>query len=136
MKIRVFQPNDADAVAALWVKELNEGSPHNDPARVINDKLAHQPELFFVGHAGDRLVATCMAGYDGHRGWLYCVAVDPEQQGQGFGRQIVQHAISALKQLDCAKINLQIRADNLKVESFYNDLGFVTEARISMGMVV
>jgi len=103
---------------------------------VMNDKFAQQPELFFVGHADDRLVATCMAGYDGHRGWLYCVAVDPEQQGGGHGREIVQHAVSALKQLGCAKINLQIRADNHKVESFYKDLGFVTEARISMGMIV
>ena len=56
-----------------------------------------------------------MAGYDGHQGWLYAVAVDPEVRRQGLGKRLVKHAMHNLQQLGCIKINLQIRSDNTAV---------------------
>ena len=87
-----------------------------------------------VGELDGKVIATCMAGYDGRLGWLYSLAVNPGLQNKGYGRQIVQHAVAVLTTLGCVKVNLQIRADNHEVESFYKTLGFDTEARISMGM--
>ena len=74
-----------------------------------------------------------MAGYDGHRGWLYSLAVAPEARRRGLGSQLVVHAQSALAKLGCQKLNLQVRADNGEVAAFYQSLGFDIEERISMG---
>ena len=75
-----------------------------------------------------------MAGYDGHRGWLYAVAVDHAHRRNGIGRQLVRQALDALRQLGCIKANLQIRSDNAEVVTFYESLGFCIEDRISMGL--
>ena len=77
-----------------------------------------------------------MAGYDGHRGWLYAVAVDVDYRRLGVGQQLVERALAALKQRGCIKVNLQIRADNYTVAAFYRELGFEVEDRLSMGMLV
>ena len=74
-----------------------------------------------------------MAGYDGHRGWLNYVAVAPEAQEQGFGREIVEAAIAALRARGCPKINLQVRASNAAVMAFYQQLGFIIDDVVSMG---
>lgn len=92
-----------------------------------------QPELFLVGVIKDRVAATVMAGYDGHRGWLYSLAVAPHLQRQGLGRRMVEEAEAKLKALGCHKINLQIRASNTAVIGFYESLGFVVEERVSLG---
>jgi len=77
-----------------------------------------------------------MAGYDGHRGWLYTVAVSPQYRRQGIGRKLVQHAESALIEMGCLKINLQVRASNAEVVAFYQRLGYLVEERISMGKLL
>ncbi len=74
-----------------------------------------------------------MAGYDGHRGWLYAVAVDQTMRRRGIGERLVAYATAELKKRGCKKLNLQIRADNYSVEAFYKDLGFNVEERLSMG---
>ncbi|MBT0670287.1 GNAT family N-acetyltransferase, partial [Novosphingobium profundi] len=76
---------------------------------------------------------TAMAGYDGHRGWLYSIAVDPDWQGQGVGSALVIEAQARLKSLGCGKVNLQVRAGNQTVTAFYRKHGFVVEERVSMG---
>ena len=77
-----------------------------------------------------------MAGYDGHRGWLYAVAVDRNVRRVGVGAKLVEHAVRHLQAIGCVKVNLQIRANNSEVVDFYKALGFKVEDRISMGKLL
>ncbi len=92
-----------------------------------------QPDLFFVGTDGGRIVATVMAGYDGHRGWIYYLAVDPDYQRKHIGRRMMAKAEFALQKRGCPKINLQVRTSNLAVISFYKRLGFSNDDVIGLG---
>jgi ribosomal protein S18 acetylase RimI-like enzyme len=133
MIIRTFREADSAAVAALWATVFPDDPPHNAPAIVIPKKLAVQPELFFVAEDEGWIAGTVMAGYDGHRGWLYTVAVDPALRRRGVGTALVRHAEAALQALGCPKVNLQVRASNAEVVAFYRTLGYDVEERISMG---
>ncbi|WP_122523453.1 GNAT family acetyltransferase [Pseudomonas viridiflava] len=133
---RVIEYSDdqhRQAVIDLWTAVFNDGAPHNRPALSIDMKLAVQDRLFFVALVDGRLAGTLLAGYDGHRGWLYSVAVDPAQRGRGLGTALIRHAEQALIELGCLKINLQIRTSNEGVQAFYESLGYVQEPLISMG---
>jgi len=105
MEIRPFTSDDEAAVVQLW-RECNLVVPHNDPHEDIRRKLTVQPELFLVGLIAGKPVATVMAGYDGHRGWLNYLAVAPERRRAGLGRQMVAEAEKRLRCLGCPKINL------------------------------
>jgi ribosomal protein S18 acetylase RimI-like enzyme len=107
--------------------------PWNDPRRDIALKLAVQPHLFLVGALGTSVIATIMAGYEGHRGWLNYLAVSPEYQRHGIGRRMVEAATALLKAAGCPKINLQIRRSNTDVIAFYTRLGFTIDDVVSMG---
>lgn len=132
MKIRAYSPADEAAVVELW-RRCGLVVPHNNPHTDIARKLSVSPEGFFVGTLGDELVATVMAGYDGHRGWLNYLAVAPHAQGRGYGRGLVEHAEAALTARGCPKVNLQIRAANEQAVTFYARLGFARDEVISMG---
>lgn len=93
-------------------------------------------DLIFVAEQDGWIVGGCMAGWDGHRGWLYAVAVLPEHRRTGVGSMLVLSAIRALKELGCIKVNLQVRASNTKTVAFYEALGFAVEERVSMGALV
>tara|TARA_B100000315_G_scaffold242241_1_gene264212 strand:+ start:52 stop:462 length:411 start_codon:yes stop_codon:yes gene_type:complete len=134
MRIRSYQDDDRDEVTSLW-RQTFPGEPHNEPNAVIDAKLAVD-RLLFVARDQGKIIGTAMAGYDGHRGWLYSVAVDPDRQRQGIGRQLVDYAVDVLKTKGCVKINLQVRATNAGVVAFYEALGFVVEDRISMGKLL
>ena len=120
-------------VVALWRAVFAYEAPHNAPELTIDKKLAVNDQLFFVAVAGETVMGTVMAGYDGHRGWIYSVAVTPSHRRQGIGASLVAHAERALIQLGCVKINLQIIEGNEAVTAFYASLGFSIEKRISMG---
>jgi ribosomal protein S18 acetylase RimI-like enzyme len=132
LTIRPYQESDEEQVIALW-QQCNLIVSWNDPKHDIALKLQVQPELFLVGVADDCVAATIMAGYEGHRGWLNYLAVTPEFQRQGMGRQMVQEAEARLRQLGCPKINLQIRSSNKAVIEFYEHLGFKIDDVVSMG---
>jgi ribosomal protein S18 acetylase RimI-like enzyme len=136
MLIRVFQETDTEAVSALWREVFPNNPRHSQPAQIIRLKLAAQRELFFVAESGGAVVGTIMAGYDGHRGWLYAVAVSPRHQRQGIGGALVRHAEAALAALGCPKINLQVRTANAGVVAFYRSLGYAVEELISMGKLL
>ena len=133
MQIRPFAPADTEAVVALW-HECGLTRPWNDPHRDIERKLAVQPELFLVGtelvdSAGDGspkevLVATAMAGHEGHRGWLYYVAVAPGHRGGGRARQIVAEAERLLTEAGCPKVQLMVRSGNDTAEATWGSLGY------------
>ena len=122
-----------DQVVALWESVLGYDAPHNRPRVVIDKKLAAQDQLFFVVLVGDAVVGTVMAGYDGHRGWIYALAVAPPNRRQGIGTSLMSAAEQALRRRGCMKINLQILPGNENVAAFYASLGYAVEQRVSMG---
>src|SRR5262245_16360807 len=111
MEIRAFQREDETAVVSLWDR-CGLTRSWNDPHKDIARKLQVGADLFLVGVLGGEVVATVMAGYEGHRGWINYLAVAPENQRAGFGRQIMKEAERRLRVTGCAKINLQIRNSN------------------------
>ena len=133
VKIRAYRATDRDGLVGLWRTAFPKTPPHNEPARMIDAKLAVD-DLILIAEESEIVVGACMAGYDGHRGWLYALAVRPESRRKGLGVRIVLHAVEKLRELGCIKVNLQIRSDNAEVEAFYQTLGFAREDRISMGL--
>lgn len=137
MEIRPYREGDEAAVAALWREIFPDAPRHNHPERDIWLKLAVQRELFLVTlvdeGAGEELAGTAMAGYDGHRGWLYYLAVRPRLRRLGIGRALMARVEADLATIGCPKLNLQVRAENIGAVAFYRRLGFSIEERVSMG---
>lgn len=132
MNISIYQPGDETAVIDLWV-QCGLVAPQNNPHADIQRKLQVDPELFLVGRVGTEIVATVMAGYEGHRGWINYLAVAPSLQKSGYGRQIMAHAEGLLRERGCPKINLQVRSTNRQVIDFYKSLGFSIDEVVSLG---
>lgn len=132
MKIRCFQSEDEPAVIALW-QQRDLVRPWNDPHRDICRKRKVNPEWFHVGLVDGQVVATVLAGYEGHRGWLNYLAVAREFQRCGLARAIVAEAERSLRKAGCPKINLQIRTSNRPVIEFYRRLGYSVDDVVSMG---
>ena len=126
---------DRSAVIALWKSVFGYSGSRNDPAFAIDQKLNVEDHLFFVASDAGTVLGTIMAGYDGHRGWIYSLAVRAERRRQGLGHALLQHAESALVLRGCPKINLQILETNAAVVRFYQKHGYIVEPRISMGKV-
>jgi ribosomal protein S18 acetylase RimI-like enzyme len=132
MEIETFSEEDEEEVIALWARcELLR--PWNDPRRDIARKLLIQRELFLVGKIDRKVIATVMAGYDGHRGWVNYLAVDSGFRRQGIGRTLMEEAERRLVAMGCPKVNLQIRNENEDAMAFYERLGFERDAVVSMG---
>jgi ribosomal protein S18 acetylase RimI-like enzyme len=132
VQIRPFKSEDEKAVVALW-RRCDLIRPWNDPHRDIQRKLGVRPELFLVGVLDGQIIASVMAGYEGHRGWLNYLAVVPEVQRRGYARAMVAEAERLLRQAGCPKINLQIRTSNHGVVEFYRRLGYAVDDVVSMG---
>ena len=132
MIIRRFRTDDTDQVVALW-QECELTRPWNDPYLDIERKLAVQPELFIVGAHNGAVAATAMGGYDGHRGWVYYLAVAPAHRRSGFGRRMMAEIERRLEELGCPKVNLLVRADNQDASGFYDALGYTADASVSYG---
>ena len=132
MEIRPFEPGDEGAVVALWERCLLL-RPANDPRRDIARKREVRPDLFLVGTIDGRVVASVMAGYEGHRGWINYLAVEPAERRKGLGRAMMAEAERRLRDAGCPKINLQVRATNVEALEFYRRLGFVRDDVVSLG---
>lgn len=116
----------------LWRQVFPDAPPWNRPETDIRRKLSVQRELFLVAAIGSELVGTAMAGYDGHRGWVYYLAVSFQHRRKGIGKALMQQAEEDLVRMGCPKLNLQVRASNHEVISFYKHLGYQVEERVSM----
>jgi ribosomal protein S18 acetylase RimI-like enzyme len=132
MEIRAFRPDDESAIVQLW-RDCGLVVSQNDPYKDVRRKTAIQPDLFLVGEDGKRIVATVMAGYEGHRGWINYLAVAPDKQRTGLGRHMVDAVESRLRALGCPKINLMVRRSNAGIIAFYRKLGFAEDDVVSMG---
>lgn len=124
--IRTFRPDDQCQVIDLW-RECGLLVPWNNPVTDIERKLSTSPELFYVGLLSNELIASCMAGYDGHRGWIYFLAVKHAYQNKGFAANIMEHAESELQQRGCPKVELMVRKTNQSMVSFYKHIGYETD---------
>lgn len=132
MNLRPFEEADAEAVIALW-RRCGLTRPWNDPVKDVQRKQLVQRELFLVGFQEGRLVAAVMAGYDGHRGSVNYLAVDPGWRGRGLGRELMEAIESRLLARGCPKINLLVRTDNAEVLDFYAALGYRPDAVSCLG---
>lgn len=127
---------DRVQVVELWIKVFGYETAHNEPNLAISKKMAINDGLFFVAVENEVIVGTIMAGYDGHRGWLYSVAVDPSKRLHGLGSALVHHAENALAELGCMKVNLQLLDTNEATAAFYKSIGYAVEPRLSMGKLL
>lgn len=143
-EIRAFAEADRRGLVDLWRRcELTR--PWNDPDRDIDRKVAHSGGLFVALDAPTQattdttvdtttqVVGSVMAGYDGHRGWVNYLAVDPAWRGSGLGRRLMVVAEEYLRAVGAPKINLQIRTENVGAMAFYHAIGFDTDTVVSMG---
>jgi ribosomal protein S18 acetylase RimI-like enzyme len=135
MNIRKFKDTDRGSLIELWNTVFPDDPPHNEPSIVIDAKLAVD-DLIFVAEQDGKLIGACMAGYDGHRGWLYAVAVLDNCRRNGTGAELAKYTMQSLREIGCIKVNLQIRSTNTQVAAFYKALGFAVEERLSMGAFI
>jgi len=132
MIITEYSPEYENDVIALWQKcELTK--PWNNPKLDIERKMKVEPELFLVGLIDGKVIASAMGGYEGHRGWVYYLAVDPEYRRQGLGRRMMEALEEKLLTKGCPKINIQIRGNNTEAVAFYDKIGYKTDDVVSMG---
>jgi ribosomal protein S18 acetylase RimI-like enzyme len=132
MEIRAYKSDDESAVVELW-RDCGLVMPQNDPHKDIKRKTAFQSDQFLVGVIDGQIIASLMAGYEGHRGWLNYLAVSPDLRRRGLGRQMVYEAEKRLRALGCPKINLQVRISNAEAMGFYRNIGFAEDNVTSMG---
>ena len=132
--IRPIRDGDEAAVANLW-HACGLVRPWNDPLRDIGSARANASSDIFVvvsGEGGRQITGSVMAGYEGHRGWVYYVAVAPEHRSQGLGEKLMRHAEAWLAEAGAPKVMLMIREDNEAVRRFYEGLGYEVEERTVM----
>jgi len=123
LMLRPYLPEDERRVRDLWA-DCSLTVPWNDPGEDIRRKLEHSPELFFVAEREGWVVGTCMAGYDGHRGWVYYLGVDPGLRMRGIAARMMRHAEELLEAMGCPKIDLMVRESNGAVREFYRRIGY------------
>jgi ribosomal protein S18 acetylase RimI-like enzyme len=133
IRVRSFEDADAPAVIALWSEVLPPNAPHNNPATSLRMKLAANRDLLLVAEEDAAVVGTVMGGWDGHRGWIYSLAVRPDRRRRGIGSGLVCRLVEMLADRGCLKVNLQVRESNAGVVGFYEQLGFSVEPLVSMG---
>ncbi|HEX9052531.1 MAG TPA: GNAT family acetyltransferase [Anaeromyxobacter sp.] len=135
--VRPVARADADAVLALWSVVFPEygdpSHPQRSPSAALERKLAFGDGLFWLAERDGRVVGTAMAGYDGHRGWLYSVGVHPDARGVGIARALVEQAERALAALGCPKVNLQVFASNGGAHAFWRSVGYAQDRVVSFG---
>ncbi len=132
MDIAEYKEKHAGEVVALWFK-CQLIVPSNNPQKDIERKLKVDRDLFLVGISENKLIASVMGGYEGHRGWINYLAVDPAHRRNGYGRLLMQEVEKRLRARGCPKINLQVRATNDAVIKFYQSLGYADDKVIGFG---
>ncbi|MGZ4176687.1 MAG: GNAT family acetyltransferase [Solirubrobacteraceae bacterium] len=123
MHIESLSPSQFQAAIALW-HDAGLTRPWNDPLEDLRRAMAGPASTVLAGTEGDQLLATAMVGHDGHRGWVYYVAVRPDRRGRGHGRTIMRACETWLAARGVPKIDLMVRTQNDAVLAFYNAIGY------------
>ena len=123
LDVSPLSPGEAEAAVALW-EEAGLTRPWNDPRADIRLALVGPASTVLAGRIDGDLVATAMVGCDGHRGWLYYLAVAKAERRRGYGARMVRAAEDWLAARQAPKIQLLIRAENQAVVAFYEALGY------------
>lgn len=123
MEIRALSDTDIEPVVELW-QRAGLTRPWNDPRKDIERARAVYPELVLVAADADAVIGSVIAGYDGHRGWLYYLATAADRRGEGIGRALVAEVELRLLRLGCPKVQLMVRSTNADVLGFYDSLGY------------
>ena len=131
MVIRELRAREASSAAALW-EETGLTRPWNDPVADFHRALDRAGSTILGGFDGERLIATAMVGHDGHRGWVYYLAVTPARQREGHGRALMSACEEWLVSRQVPKLNLMIRGSNEEAIGFYAALGYATDDRVVM----
>lgn len=124
--------DDAGAVIALW-EACGLTRPWNPPQRDFDQALASPSSTIFVGRDVDAIIGSVMVGFDGHRGWVYYLAVSPDRQGEGLGRALMTAAEDWLRAQDAPKIQLMVRGDNEAARGFYEAIGYELQDVVTIG---
>jgi ribosomal protein S18 acetylase RimI-like enzyme len=132
--IREYDDKDRASVISLWEESFHLPDFHNDPGISIDMKTKHNDGLIFIATDEQQLIGTIIAGFDGHRGWIYSLAVKKQYRNKGVGSLLLKKALEELKKRGCLKVNLQVEGDNSEIVPFYEKNGFKVEDRISMGL--
>ena len=114
---------DVAAVIALW-QACGLTRPWNDPAADIALARREPNSTILIGRNDGAIVATAMVGHDGHRGWVYYVATDPDRRAKGYGRTIMNAAEDWLRAAGIAKLQLMVRRENARAGAFYQSIGY------------
>lgn len=130
--IRAYRESDESDVATLWRSVFPDSPPWNVPEEDIARKLTTQRELFLVATLKDSRIGTAMGEYDGHRGWVYYVAVFPEFLRKRIASKMMDEIERLLIEMGCPKMNLMVRANNRDVISFYETLDYKVDDCITM----
>ncbi|WP_445490903.1 GNAT family acetyltransferase [Niallia sp. 03133] len=131
MKFRSFTLDDFDSVINLW-KKAGITLSRSDTYQGMKEKLKRDKELFFLMEDDNRIIGVVMGTYDGRRGWVNHLAVDPAFQGQNIGQKIIAELENRFKQLGCEKVNLLIEMENANVQKFYEKQGFKKDELLFM----
>jgi ribosomal protein S18 acetylase RimI-like enzyme len=129
LSIAPLEDADVDAVIALW-QRCGLTRPWNDPAADIALARRESNAAVLLGRHSDAVVASVLVGHDGHRGWVYYVAVDPQHRKKGLGRAIMAAAEEWLRARGILKLQLMVRPDNIQVQAFYETLDYDEQERI------
>jgi ribosomal protein S18 acetylase RimI-like enzyme len=129
LSIAAIEDGDIADVIALW-QACGLTRPWNDPTADIALARKGANATVLVGRDGSRLVASVLVGHDGHRGWVYYVAVDPECRHNAYGRVIMAAAEDWLRARGLEKLQLMVRGDNVEVQTFYQSLGYLAQDRV------
>jgi ribosomal protein S18 acetylase RimI-like enzyme len=133
MEIRKYRLEDEKEIISLWIR-CDLVKPWNNPQKDIERKLKIDPDLFLVGIVENKIIAAVMGGYEGHRGWINYLAVDPSYQRKGYATKIVKVIEKKIEDKGAPKINLQIRTSNISVIEFYKSMNYRIDDVISMGI--
>jgi ribosomal protein S18 acetylase RimI-like enzyme len=130
-KLAIAEITDGDIADAieLWQRS-GSTRPWNDPAADIAFARKSDNATILLGRDGDALTASVMVGHDGHRGWVYYVATDPDHRYKGFGRAMMTAAEEWLRARGVEKLQLMVRGDNTQVQAFYEALGYGEQKRV------
>jgi hypothetical protein len=123
LAITAIEDADVTAVVTLW-ERCGLTRPWNDPVADIALARRGPNSTILLGREDERIVASAMVGHDGHRGWVYYVATDPDRRGRGLGRAIMNAVEDWLRQAGIAKLQLLVRQDNAKASAFYETIGY------------